>query len=300
MTWDTTIQAWLDSKQRRSGREHTARAYRCATDQFCAWLDQLSPPVPLDAITLILASQWITSLTHLAPATVNLKLAALTSLYNYATQVGLWPARLANPFAGIERARIDPYSRAIYPTTDELRAIIRAARPNKRNFALILTFAVTCRRASELMSMRWGDIEHTPTNGDNNRIYRFTVRKHGAEITRRAVLDYNCYIAILDYLSAAGRMTPNDSDRIFTITARRANDILKQYANDAGVDIRRAHLHGLRHAGARLRFREGAHPIDIMHLLQHSSLAVTQIYIDQVLDEPRDPGGRAAAEALLL
>jgi hypothetical protein len=37
-----------------------------------------------------------------------------------------------------------------------------------------------------------------------------------------------------------------------------------------------------------------------MDLLGHSSLAVTHIYVTRVLEEPEDPGGEAAARALML
>ena len=39
--------------------------------------------------------------------------------------------------------------------------------------------------------------------------------------------------------------------------------------------------------------------MQLMELLGHSSLAVTQIYSQTCLEDPEDPGGEAAAEALL-
>jgi len=48
--------------------------------------------------------------------------------------------------------------------------------------------------------------------------------------------------------------------------------------------------------------REGKGSVDfeeVMHLLGHSSLAVTQIYAATVLDDPKDKGAKGAVEALL-
>jgi integrase len=84
-----------------------------------------------------------------------------------------------------------------------------------------------------------------------------------------------------------------------------ANRILKKCARRAGVDLEKAHIHGLRHAGARLRvqqMKESGRGVDygqLMDLLGHSSLAVTHIYVTRVLEEPEDPGGEAAARALM-
>jgi hypothetical protein len=45
--------------------------------------------------------------------------------------------------------------------------------------------------------------------------------------------------------------------------------------------------------------RGGVDYIELMQLLEHSSLSVTQIYSQEVLEDPEDPSGRDAAEALL-
>lgn len=349
LAWEQATNAWLAAKRRRSGRRNTTRAYRCAVTQFFTFARQaFDYDVPPWEVTPLMAEEWARSLydADRAPATVNLKLAALSSLYDYVQRrytatgpdgriISLWPADRANPFDAVERARVDPYGRARFPTVDELKAVLASINTGcltgKRDFALLYTFAVTCRRASELLELQWGDIQHDPLD-DGNRIYRYHVRKKGKDQVRRAVLDRNCYRAICAYLEADGRLDPAadhypaDDDYIFValdptrirrlrpdapieenkpLSNRFANEILKKYARRAGVDEAKAHLHGLRHAGARLRVQQqkeqrgGVDYIEIMHLLEHSSLAVTQIYSQQILEDPEDPGGRAAADALL-
>jgi len=349
LAWEQATNAWLDAKRRRSGRRNTTRAYQCAVSQFFSFaavaFDYHVPPWD---VTPLMAEEWTRDLYDAgrAPSTVNLKLAALSSLYDYVQRryvatgpdgriISLWPADRANPFDAVERARVDPYGRARFPTVDELKSILASINTNcltgKRDFALLYAFSVTCRRASELLELRWGDIQHDPLD-DGNRIYTYQVRKKGKDQVRRAILDRNCYQAICAYLQADGRLDPAADhypaadDYIFTaidptrirrlrpdaevnenrpLSNRFANEILKKYARRAGVDQSKAHLHGLRHAGARLRvhqqkeLRGGVDYIEIMRLLEHSSLAVTQIYSQQILEDPEDPGGRAAADALL-
>jgi integrase len=237
----------------------------------------------------------------------------------------------------VERARVNPYSHAREksPTVEELKEILAVINTDclrgKRDFALIYALAITCRRSAELLELKWGDIEHEPLeNGD--RIYNFTARKKGEEVRKRKVLDRNVYQAICAYLKADGRLDPSeghypdDGDYIFVaidptrilridpdvevdpnspISGHTANGILKKLARRAGVDERKAHIHALRHAGARLRVTkmketgDGVDYVELMQLLEHSSLAVTQIYSEIVLEDPEDPSGRDAAEALL-
>jgi len=349
LAWEQATNAWLAAKRRRSGRRNTTRAYQCAVSQFFEYArEAFDCDVPPWDVTPLIAEEWSRSLYDAgrAPATVNLKLAALSSLYDYVQRryvatgpdgriISLWPADRANPFDAVERARVDPYSRATFPTVDELKAILSAINTDcltgKRDFALIYSFSVTCRRASELLELKWGDIQHDPLE-DGNRIYRYAVRKKGKDQVRRAILDRNCYQAICAYLEADDRLDPEanhypaDDDYIFIaldptrirrlrpdaeieenkpLSNRFANEILKKYARRVGVDESKAHLHALRHAGARLRVRQqkeqrgGVDYIEIMRLLEHSSLAVTQIYSQQILEDPEDPGGRAAADELL-
>lgn len=310
------------------------QSYGCAVEQFQKWAG-----VPLSDVTPAMADAWATHLITdrgLAPATVNVKLAAMTSLYDYArsrygAQGGVWSADRANPFDIVDRMKVSPYGRAIYPTTEELRAILaqidRSTVVGKRDYALFFGFAITLRRSAEWLGLRWGDIQHSGEPGEN-RIYSYNVMKKGAGRRDQAVLAWHIYSAILDYLRAAGRLdgvehdtyiwTPLypgrslrlkpdlDLDRVANspISNRTANNSLKRYAKKAGVDLKKAHLHGLRHAGSRLRVEQmkekgNVDYLELCKLLNHSTIAVTQVYVDEALEDPEDPGAKDAVNALL-
>jgi len=278
----------------------------------------------------------------LADATRNRKLAVLSEFYNFVIHkyllqkatgefVSLWElshpgqSGVGNPFNVIERVKVSPYGRAQYPSTTELKAILGAINTGclrgKRDFALLYTIATTCLRFSAVIGIRWGEIQERD-DGDFNVTYQYK----GGDI-RRAVLERMAYQAICAYLVAddrpldemqAGdhifiqidptriaRITGYESDHSKPLANTTVNAILKKYARRAGVAPEKAHIHGLRHAGARLRVeqmkaaRKKVDLLEIMHLLGHSSLAVTQIYTDRVLDDPDDPGIKAAAMALM-
>lgn len=334
VAWEGAHQAWLESKRRRSGGPNTVRAYQVAFTQFFEWAG-VAPWM----VSPALVQNWVRHLTELelAETTVNLKLAALSSFYDFVMrryaartadgrEVTLWPADRRNPFEAVERAKVSPYGRAKYPTTDEAKALLAVINTSsltgKRDFALLYSILVTCRRSSEVLNMRWGDLQEM---GDGN--YTFRYRYKGGSM-RRAVLHRTCYLAIGDYLVADGRPpeTMETEDYVFValhperiqrlrpdalveankpISNSLANRILKKYARRVAVEAEKAHLHGLRHAGARLRVQQakasgrGVDYGEIMSLLGHSSLAVTQIYSTTILEDPEDAGGESAAQELM-
>lgn len=313
---------WLESKRRLSGSENTVVAYEIAYRQFLEW----SPVEPL-AVTAQVAQEWAAHLGSdgLAPATIALKLAALSSFYEFVLRDGgTLGSDHRNPFDGVERPRVSPYGRATFPSVEEARAILaainRGCLTGKRDFALLYTLLVTCRRISEVLGMRWGDLEEL---GDGHYGFRYRGKRGKVQ---RAVLNRRCHAAIIEYLEMAGRdpeagdyiWVPLDAGRIGRlpqwqgreveanrpISASFAARILKKYADRVGVERGKAHLHGLRHVGARLRVRlmkgagGGVDYMELRDLLGHSNLAVTQVYSERVLEDPVDPSGDAAAAAL--
>ena len=82
MAWEGARRAWLDSKRRRTGGENTVMAYQTAFKQFFEWA-----PVPPWQVSSVVAQEWAIHLEQLglSEASVALKLAALSSFYNFST-----------------------------------------------------------------------------------------------------------------------------------------------------------------------------------------------------------------------
>ena len=328
IAWDSVRRAWLQSVRPNSAKAYDT-AYRQFVEDFGVHPWEATPYIAHEWV------MWLRDDLGLSEASINAKLAAMTSFFafvqnNYTTrspngrsEVSLWPYR--NPFTAVKRRKLSPYGRAVFPSRREMHKIFSEIQHNslvgKRDYALLLSYYVSCRRASEILNLKWGDLQET---AEGDFVFSY-VYKGGVE--KRGILKRVCYVAICEYLRADGRppdeMQSDDyifiplnyaqnrhkrlngadaeTNRNHPISNRQANDILKKYARRAGVDERKVHIHGLRHAGARLRImqmKERGKPIDyqeIMNLLGHSNLSITQVYIQEVLEDPVDDGGAEVA-----
>lgn len=312
-------------ERRSRGSGHTRRAYAHDWGEFFNWAG-----VEPGEVCGELVQGWVGQLyaSGNGDATVNRKLAALTSFYDFVSfrlqGEGLWSQ--ANPFRAVERVRVDPYGRAVFPEPREVVAILRAIAGDGelpavlrwRHLATIGGLYLTTRRAAEWLGLRAGDVRDA--EGRPWMEYRYKGGK-----TKRQAIPGTVWGWVLGYLAADGRPWPrpagecvfrahggvdgvDEGGRGWTrtdtggtqtntdgggrgLSARRVNDVLKRYGARVGLDVRVCHAHGLRHAGALARLDEGASVMEIRDVLGHGSVAVTQIYIDRVLSHPADPVG---------
>lgn len=327
--WTRCQNNWLDDIEARSKAKNTRRAYAADYAEFFGhWRHMNLMPWQVGRIH---AQGWVQHLRQrgLADSTINRKVAALSSFYRYASDEfqihtpegprGLWPH--PNPFGSRKlRARVKPYSRSLpFPSTEQITAmlaVIPTDTPNGlRDLALLLGMYVTTRRVSEWSKIRWGDLEDNGAGG-----WIVSYRYKGGEMKKQAI-DPDVRLLIEFYLQASRRWPLADDDYIFIshsdvgrrfptvpdnydpagapISPRRVNAILKSYGKRVGIPEERLHAHSLRHAGARARRKNGADVFDLKSILGHSSIAVTQIYTDDVLDQPEDAHGAAICAAVM-
>lgn len=351
LAWEGAKEAWLANL----GSKRTRETYNIAVRQFFEW----AGVAPWE-VGSALAEQWKAWMRRegkvvsrrqdgmeergpLSDATVNVKLAALSSLYSYAQRYStitadgrvhyLWPMDRANPFQVVDRPQVPQFGRAEFPTTEEMMSILGAINTEclmgKRDHALLYTYVVTCKRFSEIVDIQWGDLWEM---ADGDYGFRFAYKgEKGQGKTRKGVIPRACFRVICEYLRADGRppetmaaedylfvpIYPDRAQRIpgmagvaldpnRPISNGTANGILKKYARRAGVDEKKAHVHALRHAGARRRAErmkaETGH-VDygvIQDVLGHAQIQTSMIYSKNVLEDPEDPGGKAAAEDWLV
>lgn len=236
-------------------------------------------------------------------------------------RISLWPPNRPHPFEHVERPQVAPFGGARFPSTHELRALLAAINTTtlggKRDLALFLTLAWTCRRPSEVLGLKWGDLY--PSLGGKH-LYRYYSRSQQKHLW--ANLDNRVYDAICAYLAASDRLaTIQPDDYIFVplypertahlhadaapdpnqpLSTRTAAGILKKHARKIGLDAECAHLRGLRHAGALLRYElmkeQGAVDYaELQKVLDHGSLGVTMTYVQEVLEASAAPDDVLAA-----
>jgi integrase/recombinase XerD len=230
----------------------------------------------------------------LSASTRNAELAALRCFYHWARGEGL---RHDDPTQGIRPPRRQPYARARGLTAEQvghLLAVIPAqSLAGKRLRALVLMFVLTGRRRSEVLRLRWRDLDLASGH------YSYT-GKGGKE--RRRLLPTPARQAIEAYTVAAGAASRPD-DAVFCgrwadqpIDGSYVGSQLKQAAQLAGVELERP-LHTLRHSYARA-LRQVEAPLEhVQAALDHSNLATTAVYLGQ-LESTADPWWPKLASAM--
>lgn len=290
--WSACLALWLDHIERRCGSTRSRAEYERIVEQFAGW--RADRGALWRDITPTLAQQWASDLSRrLAPASVNKSLAIMSSFYDsarrhYFSGAPLWTDN--NPFGDDRlRTRVQRYARARYPSTEQVRAIFEVIDTSSprglRDMALFGGLFATTRRINEWLPLRWSDI-HGNT---------FTVRLKGGRILNQVAPD-GLLAQVVAWLNAAGRYPPEPGDYVFTAIDRRdrplnaghVNNLLRRYGALAGVPGRLCHAHGLRHAGARWRYQQGATAHQLQQVLGHQNMATTEIYIRGVLAEPDD------------
>jgi integrase len=167
----------------------------------------------------------------------------------------------------------------------------------RRDRAIILTLVLTGRRKSEVLNLRAGDIA---VEGEV-AFYRY--RGKGGKSGRRE-LPQSAYVAILATLADVGKtlnsMRPEES--LWQAEAPPTGvsgpvfyGRFRRYLREAGLPL--SGIHVLRHSAAKLRRDAGESVEQVSAFLDHSSLAVTTIYLAR-LEGRRDEGWAAVAMAI--
>jgi site-specific recombinase XerD len=231
--------------------------------------------------------------------TIGARMACVSSFYRFLIRMGIVAS---NPCDQLERPRVSP-SPPRGLTAEEIRRLL-AAIPDTpvglRDRAIVLTLTLTGRRRSEVINMKAGDI-----SCDNGTAY-YTYRGKGGKQGKRE-LPRPAFDAIETALAAWGKsmvaMDPGESlwpsgspganGRGLTSGTFYGN--LRRYLRHAGLPP--AGVHILRHSAAKLRRDAGESIEDVSRFLDHSSLAVTTVYLRR-LEGQEDRNWGKVAEAI--
>lgn len=333
IAWQDAKDAWLKSKLRKSGSQHTVTAYSRDWSQFFKWAGK----APWNVSSRD-AEAWMHQLEQdgASHSTINRKLAALSSFYEFVsskyTFIGSDQVERSiyidgygnprpNPFKKPQRHPIDSYNHSTPISADAVKEALKAINPKSlcgsRDMALIITYIYTGRRSSEIAALRWGDLEH---DAGRARYYYTWTGKGGKGRTDE--LPPPAWHAIVNFLKVTGRHeTIRPADYIFQpvygdraerlpnvstvdenrpISGSMINRIVKRRFAAVGVDAGQVHTHTLRHTAAHLRYRdgEGEDILAISRFLNHSSVAVTQIYLSKQ-HRPLDTGWTSVEQLLM-
>jgi integrase/recombinase XerC len=153
----TDFATWLKSRGRS---EHSLRAYRSDVNQFTIWFHQHTQELfSLAAVTDQDVVDWVDHLSrvrHAMPATVNRKLAALSTFFRWAIEAKLATSDPTANINGVEQQAVAP--KALSEAA--MNKILRKAKEsgNLRDHALLELLAATGLRAAEAASLTLGDL----------------------------------------------------------------------------------------------------------------------------------------------
>lgn len=233
----------------------------------------------------------------LKPSTIYARISRLSSFYEWAMRdaklgivISSNPVRLARPKA--PRAYQTESVRSL--TDAQTRALITFVRSKadkgniiaKRDYALLLFYLITGMRRSEIINLRGRNLEQR----EGILILRSKIK--GSDYVEREVRDLTVQEALIDYLSASGRMKALKTDSPLwtrhdragkpgaTLTSHAFAHNLKVYAREVKID--KIHIHQMRHTYARIVADETGSIVETQDALGHRHASTTRVYVQRI------------------
>jgi site-specific recombinase XerD len=280
--WQQTVVAFLAEKERRSGSRRTVESY---ARMLWPFLNRVgSPELVTPAHVLAWAHGIGASGREPSSATVGARIACLSSFYRFLIRMNV---ATSNPCDALERPRtVQSVARGL--SAEEVRrllAVVPDTTAGRRDRALLLVFVLTGRRRAEVTGLTAGDIS---VEGETAF---YSYRGKGGKAGRRE-LPRPAYEALCATLADAGLfltgMAPTASlwqagAGPAGITSATFYNRFRRYLRAAGLPP--TGLHVLRHTAAKLRRDAGASIEAVSSFLDHSSLAVTSVYLRRLEGE---------------
>lgn len=216
----------------------------------------------------------------------------VSSFYKWLAKDGRL-AGLSNPVDLARPKSPRAYENSQALSDEEMDALLEVVRTKAnagelvalRDFAMLMFYLTTAHRREEVNRLRWKDIKR-------NGVLQVEFKVKGGE-RRWEVVEPVCYIGLVAYLRAAGRldaMTPDsplwtahDRSGMSTgspLSSHSFSKNLKAYAAAAGLDA--IHVHQLRHTAARVAGDESGDMGAVQNLLGHANQQTTKIYLPRI------------------
>ena len=259
----------------RTGRmkERTVREYRLQANAT------IRPAIGKRQIADVRRADIERMVKQLRPVQRNRVLALTSRLFNL-FEMWDWRPQRTNPARGVEKSREEPRDRTLAPT--EFAALAEALKVEQASspaaVAAIRLASMTGLRISEVIGMRWGDID-------------FEAGRVTLPTTKTGRRTQALSSVALEALAALPRI--NGNDYVFTtgegaITYKTTRGAFDRAAKRAGIeDIR---LHDLRRSLMTAAAAEGVSTHVLRDLLGHKTTTMADRYI-------RHAGGAVAAAA---
>ena len=294
--WDQAIYAFLAEKERRSGSMRTVLAYSGMLYRFFGTLGKSPDQVTATEIFGYAHGNGLSGKTP-SSVTINARIACLSSFYRFLIRMSLISA---NPCDQLERPKATPAPPRGLTATDIKKLLEKMPETpvGLRDRAIILTLTLTGRRRTEVLNLKAGDLFQ-----DGDAVF-YSYRGKGGKHGKRE-MPQPAFMAIQQALEAFGKdlstmkpdesLWPSSADSGGGITSGTFYGNLRRYFKNSGLP--QAGVHIFRHSAAKLR-REASESVEqVSRFLDHSSLAVTSVYLRQ-LEGDRDTTWQHVATAI--
>lgn len=265
---------------------HTIGAYRNDLNSFGDFLETEFEISNLDQVKRRQVSSFIAHLIEhgLSPRSVNRKISAIQSLFNYFIRKN----ELAiNPANNVQRPKVGS-SLPAFVREESIAELFEEidfedSYAGSRDRMILLVFYSCGLRRDELINLKIEDVNHFDCT---IKVFGKRNKERIVPITRELLRDLNLYINIRASLNS------NFSYLFLTETSKKlypslVYKIVKKYLSLVSTMEKRS-PHVLRHSFATHLLNEGANLQSIKELLGHSSLSATQVYTHTSLDKLKD------------
>lgn len=256
---DHLIRMWIHGKS-----PHTQRNYRRIVAGFRAFVD-----VPLAGVTLSDLQDYADSLTEYAPGTQAVTLAAVKSLLGFAHKLGYTPFDVGRALK-LPKAQERLGERILDESS--VQAMIHT-EPNRRNRAMLRLLYYSGCRVSELVALRWRDIQPRDDSG------QVVLWGKGSK-ERTVLLPESIYTELVVLRGGASPDDPLFKSRKggHALSTVQVRDIVRKAARRAGIE-KPVSPHWLRHAHCTHSLERGC-PIHLVSAtVGHSNVATTGRYL---------------------
>ena len=294
--WQRSLYAFLAEKQQKSGSMRTVQGYSRMLQDFFGRSGKQPDKVTSQDIFAYAHGPGLSGKQPSA-ITIGARIACISSFYHFLIRMDIVQS---NPCDKLQRPQTSPSPpRGLSGNQiQQLLSVLPDSPIGLRDRAIILTLTLTGRRRAEVINMKAGNLSL-----DGERTY-YTYRGKGGKQGRRE-LPQPAVDAIKVELKAFGKdlatmkpeesLWPSRSPLTDGITSGTFYGHLQQYFSKAG--IARSGVHIFRHSAAKLRRDAGETVEDVSRFLDHSSLAVTTVYLRR-LEGETDKSWAKVAEAI--
>jgi integrase/recombinase XerC len=294
--WQRTLYAFLVEKQQRSGSNRTVEGYSRMLQDFFGRMGKQPDLVTAQDIFVYAHGPGLSGIEPSA-ITIGARIACLSSFYRFLIRMDIVQS---NPCDKLQRPQISPSPpRGLSgDQVHQLMAVTTDSPVGLRDRAIILTLVLTGRRRAEVLNLKAGnliiegEITYYTYRGKGGKHGRRELPRPALEAIRLALVAFGKELATM---SRDDPLWPSRSQNLKGITSGTFYGNLQRYFRLTGITP--AGVHIFRHTAAKLRREAGETVEDVSRFLDHSSLAVTTVYLRR-LEGEQDKSWAKVAEVI--